>query len=298
MALVLAVAVMALLSILVVDFMGRAWVDAAVAAGYRDETLALYAARSGQEAAKALLQEDAKNAAAFARKKEELGGGGIPLPIGDDYAFINITDESGKIDVNQMVTARGYRNDRWIEVFQRLLTRLELDPQLANALVDWMDADSEVSPGGAENDYYSALPVPYRAKNAKLDSVDEMALVRGFEPKVLAKLKDHVTVWSSGRVNINTATPMALMVLDDSITEGMAMELVKARKEEAFSSPNQIAKVSGFDAVFPRIALLIAVTSDYYSVSSNAMFNESSKSVQAVYRRSMSGVKTLYYKNL
>jgi len=297
-ALVLAVTVVALLSILVVDFMGRAWVEAAVAAGYRDETLALYAARSGQEAAKLLIMEEAKNSAAFAAKKDDFTGGGIPLPIGDDYAFFNITDESGKIDLNQMVTGRGYANDRWIEVFRRLLTRAELDPNLANAAVDWLDADSELRPDGAETDYYAGLPIPYKAKNAKFDSVDELALVKGFEPKALAKIRDHVTVWSSGRVNINTATPLAIMALDDAITDGMVKDLLKARKEAPFAAPNDVSKVPGFPEVFPRIALLISVSSDYYSVSSNAMFNETSKTIVAVYQRNMSGVKTLYYKNI
>ena len=298
MALALAVAVVALLSILVVDFLGRTWVESATAASYRDETSALYAARSGQEAAKLLLMADAKGATPMDAMNEDWAAGGIPLPLGDDYAFFKVTDESGKIDLNQMITGRGYPNERWIEVFRGLLTRLELDPNLAWAAVDWLDQDSEPHLSGAEDPYYASLEVPYRAKNAMFDSVDELALVKGFEPKVMAKLRPHITVWSSGKLNINTATPMALMALDEGITEGMATDLIKAAKEKPFKSINEISRIPGFAEVFPRIALLIGFNSDFYSVTSTAMFNDTSKAVLAVYKRTPQGVTTLYYKNL
>src|SRR4051812_26315412 len=37
---------------------------------------------------------------------------------------------------------------------------------VANAIVDWRDEDSDPPPDGAENDYYLSLPEPYYAKNA------------------------------------------------------------------------------------------------------------------------------------
>ncbi|MDH5476979.1 MAG: type II secretion system minor pseudopilin GspK [Nitrospinota bacterium] len=297
MALILVVTVVALLSILVVDFMGKAWVESAMATSYRDETQAYYAARSGQEAAKLLLKAQASGQS-LAGMTPEMAAAGIPLPLGDDYAFFSIIDESGKIDLNQLITNRGYPNDRWIEVLKRLLARLEQDPNMAWAVVDWMDPDSEPRYGGAETPYYSSRTPPYRAKNAPFDSVDELALVKGFKPEVMAKIREHVTVWSSGKLNINTATPMAIMALDDSITEGMVKELIKIRMEKPFATINEISKAPGFSEVFPRIALMITVKSDTYSVRSSATFNETSKSIVGVYKAAGMTTKTLYYKTL
>jgi type II secretory pathway component PulK len=58
MALVLALAVIALLCSLLVDFSYTMMVDLTLAANQRDEHQAFYAARSGIEVAKHLLQED------------------------------------------------------------------------------------------------------------------------------------------------------------------------------------------------------------------------------------------------
>ena len=297
MALVLTVTVVALLSILVMDFLSRTWVETATAASYRDETKALYAARSGLEAAKLLLmlQERGGQMEGFT---PEMAATGMPLPVGDEYAFFSIIDESGKLDLSKLITDRGYPDERWIEYFRRLLAHLELDPNLAGAVVDWMDSDSDPRYGGAETLYYSGLKPPYRAKNAKFDSVDELSLVKGFEPKVMARIREHVTVWSSGKLNINTATPMALMALDDAITEGMVQELILTRKEKPFKAINEITKVPGFSDVFPRIALLIGVSSKHYMVKSSAMINETSKAVIAVYMTTASSANTLYYKTL
>jgi len=297
MALALTVTVVALLAIMVVDFMSRAWVDTAMAATYRDETKALYAARSGLEAAKLMLMVKERGME-LEGLTPETAAAGIPLPVGEDYVFFSIIDESGKLDLNQLVTDKGYPDERTIQYFQRLLARLELDPNLAWAVVDWLDADSEPRFAGAETLHYSGLEPPYTAKNSKFDSVDELALVKGFEPKVMVKIRGHLTVWSSGKLNINTATPMALLALDDAITEGMVQELIMARQEKPFKSINEISSVPGFSDVFPRIALLIGVSSKHYMVQSSAMLNETSKTVIAVYMVSPTAADTLYYKTL
>jgi len=67
-----------------------------------------------------------------------------------------------------------------------MLLRLEgMDEALADALEDWQDQDSEPKLGGAENEYYEALPRPYRCKNEKLSTINEILLVKGFDPSVL-----------------------------------------------------------------------------------------------------------------
>ncbi len=55
-----------------------------------------------------------------------------------------------------------------------------MTPQLAAAIIDWRDADENVSEeGGAESETYQRNTPPSRAKNANFESVGELRLVNG-----------------------------------------------------------------------------------------------------------------------
>ncbi|MFH1282902.1 MAG: hypothetical protein ABII27_04480 [bacterium] len=75
-----------------------------------------------------------------------------------------------------------------------------------HSIIDWRDEDDLSLPMGAENSYYESLPNPYKCKNSPFESLDELLLVRGFSPELLSKVKDKLTVFSSGQININTCT--------------------------------------------------------------------------------------------
>jgi DNA uptake protein ComE-like DNA-binding protein len=57
--------------------------------------------------------------------------------------------------------------------------------EFATAIVDWRDSDSEVSPGGAEDETYLRLNPAYRCKNAPFESVEELRLVHGADLRYL-----------------------------------------------------------------------------------------------------------------
>jgi general secretion pathway protein K len=296
MALILAVTVVALMTITVLDFFHHAWIQSALSAGYRDETRAFYAARAGQAAGKLILIEDAKNNIPRDALAAEWAQGLITIPMDGELVSVTIQDESGKVDMNRLVTDRGYPDDRWIAVFVRLLARLELDDGLADTLVDWMDSNAEPRMKGAEDSYYLSLKKPYKTKNLRLDSVGELAMIKGFTPEVIAKLRPHVTVWSSGKINVNTATDMTLMALDDAITLETANAIIRERMARPFTVREDIKRVTGMNDVYPKIALIIDIRSDVYSVESQATFGETTKIIRAVHRRGPSGVDTLYHR--
>lgn len=60
-----------------------------------------------------------------------------------------------------------------------------MTPDVAEAILDWLDEDDEPREFGAEAEYYSTLPSPYMPKNGPLDSVEELLLVRGVTPQLL-----------------------------------------------------------------------------------------------------------------
>lgn len=88
-----------------------------------------------------------------------------------EYRF-GLTDEAGKINLN---TAS-------LEMLQKLPG---MTAELAASIIDWRDTDSDVTAGGAEDEYYLLQPAPYHCKNAPLETVDEILLIKGASEDLL-----------------------------------------------------------------------------------------------------------------
>ncbi len=56
---------------------------------------------------------------------------------------------------------------------------------VADAILDFIDADDETREYGAERDYYTQLQVPYAPVNGPLQSIEQLLLVRGVTPSLL-----------------------------------------------------------------------------------------------------------------
>lgn len=66
-----------------------------------------------------------------------------------------------------------------------LMTLPGMTESIADAILDWIDTDTEPRPAGCEDEYYSTLPSPYSCPNKPLQSVEELLLVRGVTPQLL-----------------------------------------------------------------------------------------------------------------
>jgi general secretion pathway protein K len=153
-----------------------------------------------------------------------------------------IQDEGGKIGVNSLVTGTAY-NPLTRDLLLRLLTgpsfRLEQRKaeELIDAIKDWIDADDEVTGGGAEGAYYAGLARPYAAKNAPIDCIEELLMVKGVSRELYygtaqsPGLAQCVTVFSDGKININTAPKPVLRALAVEMTDGDADWLDQFRRD-------------------------------------------------------------------
>jgi hypothetical protein len=68
---------------------------------------------------------------------------------------------------------------------QALLQLPEVTETMADALLDWLDEDSQPRPLGAEAEYYGALETPYRPRNGIPQTLEELLLVRGMTRQAL-----------------------------------------------------------------------------------------------------------------
>jgi general secretion pathway protein K len=94
--------------------------------------------------------------------------------------------------------------------------RLYDSREMARNLLDYMDADDVAIGGRDENEYYLRQDPPYTAANRPLLSVEEIALVEGFDVQIAEAMRPYVTVHpllGDQGINVNTAPPHVLALL-------------------------------------------------------------------------------------
>jgi general secretion pathway protein K len=135
---------------------------------------------------------------------------------------ISVADLGAKLNLNQAGD----------DDLRRYFTAKSVDAvsadALAQAIADWRDADDFRRLRGAERDDYLKAEAPELPRNGPFESVDELRFVKGMTPGLLAKIRDDLTVFGSGLVNVNSANS-AVLVSVPGITPLAAEIIVGAR---------------------------------------------------------------------
>jgi len=216
-----------------------------------------------------------------------------------DGCFITtIEDEAGKIPLNKLVNGNEYNSDIK-EILIRLLSEPELGldenktAEIVDSIKDWIDADDSITGNGAETSYYTSLDQPYEIKNAPLDCIEELLMIRGITKEIYygtkekPGLKEYVTADSDGIININTAPKMVLRALSDGISAESADSMDEYRRKEGndLSDPQWYKQVSGMADVTIKPEL-ITVRSNYFKIISTGRMQNMAQSVSGVVKRS------------
>lgn len=138
--------------------------------------------------------------------------------------------------------------------FIRLLQTIEFEEgeflsegdavSLADAVIDWIDPDNNVSGfGGAESDYYSSLEIPIQIANRPMMSVSELMVIKGMVPQLYRGLLPYVIALNdpTAMTNINTMQPAMLRTLNSPeilapLTIEEAEQMLEGRGAEGFES--------------------------------------------------------------
>jgi general secretion pathway protein K len=296
--------VLTLLVALILEFDAEARREYRDAAAFRDNFKATVLARAAVQAARGTLQQDFLKDKQAGQSFDALTDlWAIPITnyaIGDGLLNAKIEDERGKLNLNDLAAggdaiAKGKRILR----AKRLFELLQINPDLVDAIVDWVDKDETPEPAGAESIYYQSLRPPYRAANAPLQTLLELRLIKGMTPDILAKLSKLVTVYpteSSGDsyVNMNTADPLVIQALDRQITQAMAMDIIQARP---FKGNNvDLDRVSSFEEIGKQIRALYDIKSDLFLARMTVRVNEITRNAVVVLQRDPNnGTSTVKY---
>ena len=224
-------------------------------------------------------------------------GGGVSVE--DGALKTTVIDQQGLFNLNNLEKAiieptqeeqqqgRPPKKSEWYEAFERLLQNLDMEQQIAAAVVDWIDAPEEGRGGdgpvlnssfGAEDNEYQLLDPPYRAANQPFNDIGELLLVKGFGQKGISKLRPYITALPAKegektKVNVNTAPELVLRSLHRELLTGDFQSFIAIRTESPFENIDDAL----LDPVFAGIATeqikpLISVESDYFNVHSDAQF--------------------------
>jgi type II secretory pathway component PulK len=221
-ALIVVMLLVALLVTIVGEFAQAMRLEAVTARNFRATVAETWLAAAGHQRAvaeilpEALTHElDLSGALAFRRVRPLVPTvpERIDILVEPGRVSYRLTDETARLSLNR--TTR--------EVLDRLFQEIDLEKterdKILASIQDWRDANEEHRLNGAESDYYQGLPVPYRSKNADFDAVEELLQVQGVTREILygrpdrPGLIEYLTVWGTGAVNVNTASPVVLRAL-------------------------------------------------------------------------------------
>ena len=265
MALVTALLVVSLATVAAVAMATRFQVDLRRTGNLLNGEQAYAYALSAESWAYVVLREDLRES-----KHDSLDEGWStalpPIPVEGGFVNGRVEDLQGRFNVNNVVKVGGTVNTVQLEYYKRLLDLLGLEPELAPALLDWLDGDIDATfPDGAEDDEYLLADIPYRAGNRPLVDVSELRLVKGYTPEVMLALEPHVTVLPVPTpININTATPIVLQALHAELDESDIEQLIVTRDETAFTDLKEFLAHDSLAGL--EIAVATDIKTDWFSV--------------------------------
>ena len=183
-----------------------------------------------QTKAEALADAGIHWAAAKLSEPVEEGGWTIDrkvhsLPLEDGDIRVLIADEGGKIDLNA-----GSRK-LYESLFRALNEGSDESAALADAIVDFRDADSLRQLNGAEDDDYAAAGLSHDAKDAIFEDVAELQQVFGMSAQLYKRAAPSLTVHTRQRApNAATAPPLVVAALSGQTLDG-SQEAVEESSE-------------------------------------------------------------------
>jgi type II secretory pathway component PulK len=317
-----------LLTASIASFQRQTVIDAMISRNRDEAARAEALARGGVRIAQALLIQDRLEEAAGADpvdSNQDLWAtfGSNPITVGDGTITIQIEDVGSRLNINALfglnaegqLAAKDAAEPFLIEMLKKVIDELPVDPgikalyeprDLAENLIDWIDADEFRGQGGSEDSYYESQDPPYRAANMPMLSPEELRRIEGFDDTLVRGLLPFLTVYpfapggceSQTRgcgINVNTAPKhvLALIYYNDGVDDRLANEedvrrILEARQEGSICAPaSSQGECTPMNEIVPNpIFPPPTFSSQIFLVVAEAQVGNIRRSVEAVVDRS------------
>jgi type II secretory pathway component PulK len=190
-ALVLVLWVLVLVTFLAMDFAFSTRLETTIVRNYIEEAKAYYLAQAAfHEALDEILDDynytflDEQGLLVLAKRNLSIGDENITpkrrdIALGPGLYSYNLSDEESKININVIT------RPRLVVMLEETGIKDQIQRSIiADSLLDWIDSDHLHKLNGAEDDYYADLGLAYEAKDKRIDTLEELLLIRGVTPNV------------------------------------------------------------------------------------------------------------------
>ncbi|HEU6447749.1 MAG TPA: hypothetical protein VFV23_04855 [Verrucomicrobiae bacterium] len=343
-ALIIAMVAVTVLSILAAGFAISMKTETKLAQNAESEENLIWLGRSGVEYARWILSQQSSIAGEPYDALNQIwaGGPGGPgetnsvlagvsldnVPLGDGTISIKIIDLERKVNIN---TVNG-------QMLQQALTLMGVDADqisvVADSIQDWVQPGDSPRLAGAKSDYYQTLDPPYYCKDAPMDDLSELLLVKGVTPdmyfgtgavnhesKFTHKLgfgsspddtpdypfglRDIFTTISSGQININTAGTNVLQMIPGVDAE-TAANIIQQRAgpdgvegtddDTPFRNVNQLSQAGVNPQIVGQIGRVCTTRSRTFEVHVTARVGDYSREyVATLFRNSGTDIQVLTF---
>lgn len=239
-ALIIALWVLLMLSLLIGSFAFDMHIESGITSYYRKRMQSQQLALGGIELAKLTLVKTTKATGGTEEldfsgelnedvlySAERLAKGGkisLTRSMGSGEVKVTIYPAESRYNVNLI------SEELWENLLEYTGVPEDLRDELIDAFLDWVDENDLHRANGAESDDSFYEDRGYKVKNARLDTIEELTLIKGFTEEIVygvpgeiaerskgeerpTGLIKHLTTWSSGCINPNAASRETLMTL-------------------------------------------------------------------------------------
>lgn len=313
--LVVVLCMVIMLAVMLLGFNARCRMSLRAADDFRKSGQALNCARAGLNIAIAAVSGDDDihaDKVLFKLISQE-----NTFTVGDGQCSITIVEESGKLNVNLLKDKSGSLNRTRTDQLLRLIDLLNqqhsshsrISYGVVPSIIDWIDSDDRITclpfvrheNAGAEASYYGRLGLPYKCRNRPLGTAEELLLIKDVTPEVFGRIRNYVTVYGDGKIDINCASKRVIESLSEKMNAALAQSIIDHRKFKPFVGIEELRDIPGItDSIYYTLRKTagVGVTNQYYCVTSRGTLGRLGCTIVAILRKNMEtkNVEVILYK--
>lgn len=275
-ALIITLLLVSIMVALVTNFVYNVYIDTSSLSNWSKAQQASLIAKSGQTLSTLYLKE--ANRIKYTDQRE------LMIPVAYDFGpgislIIEMEDENAKFNINSLRGDRGNIFEDKLAALQKMLEFLNINPDIALIISDWLDIDSEPRLSNSED----------AAKNDFLWSVDELRLIEGVDD-IFDQIEPYITIYknadtmtaSESHININTAEIPVLLTMHKDMTESLAQNIIDERENFPFETASNVQNVSGMETIGILASKNATAKSTIFRITARASVNEITRIIESV----------------
>lgn len=266
-ALLITLLIVSILTGLVVDFAYEVYIGTSSLSNWSNAQKASLTAKSGQALASNLLKE-----------LPPISQSEALLPIEKSFGenttlTVKLEDEEAKFNVNTIIRSDGSTYLDVLKSLQKLFESLNINPDIAIYIADWIDTDSTPGQGanGSEDN----------AKNAALWSIEEIKFIKGIDKETFDKISPFLTVYGGKQININTAKLPVLCSLN-GVDETLAKKIIYYRESTPFKNTESMVSIPDLKSIGTTLKGKVIFKSSTFRVTATATVDEITRVIESV----------------